>query len=229
MSKSKDKSELIKTIDFSALKKKEPVKHHVMLPNSIRCIIVGPSGCGKTQLLLTLLMKHTKWDKLYLVAPSVDDQHCYQVLKDFNERAKEIADNDVVEFITDIEESPAVEDLDGDINNMVVFDDVMLDKQKNPARIFSRGRHKHADVFYLTQRYSQIPKVIRDNCNLLCVFNGVDSHTLRNIWTTWCSDMDYNKFMNFFSHARSTPHGYITISIHDPRTRYRIGLDKIYG
>ncbi|KAL3836562.1 hypothetical protein ACJMK2_021986, partial [Sinanodonta woodiana] len=30
---------------------------------------------GKTQLLLTLLMKYTKWDKLYLVAPSVDDQH----------------------------------------------------------------------------------------------------------------------------------------------------------
>ena len=70
----------------------------------------------------------------------------------------------------------------------------MLDKQKNPSKIFSRGRHKHADVFYLTQ----IPKVIRDNCNLLCVFNGVDTHTLRNIWTIWCSDMDYNKFMNFF-------------------------------
>ena len=120
----------MEVIDFSALKKRQPVKHYVMLPNSIRCIIVGPSGSGKTQLLLTLLMKYTKQDKLYLVAPSVDDQHCYQVLKDYNENAKDIAGDDVIEFITDIDESPAVEDLDESINNMVVYDDVMLDKQK---------------------------------------------------------------------------------------------------
>ncbi|KAL3890573.1 hypothetical protein ACJMK2_002855, partial [Sinanodonta woodiana] len=86
-----------------------------------------------------------KWDKLYLVAPSVDDQR---------------------------------------VNNLVVYDDVMLDNQKNPARIFSRGRHKNIDVIYVTQRYTQIPKVIRDNCNILAVFNGVDTHTLRNIWQT---------------------------------------------
>ena len=61
--------------DFSALKKKQPTKHNRMLPNSIRCVIVGPSGSGKTQLLLSLLMKYTNWVKLYLVAPSVDDQH----------------------------------------------------------------------------------------------------------------------------------------------------------
>jgi len=92
----------MEVIDFSAVKKKPPAKHHPMLPDSIRGIIIGPSGCGKTQLLLSLIMKYTNWDKLYLIAPSVDDQHCYQVLKDFNETAKEIAGDDVVELITDI-------------------------------------------------------------------------------------------------------------------------------
>jgi hypothetical protein len=216
-------------IDFSATKTREPVKHHAALPNSIRAIIIGPSGSGKTQLLLNLIMRWMKWDKLYLIAPSVDDQKCYEVLKDFNENASEIAGEDVIEFITDIDEAPSVEDLDGSINNMVVYDDVMLDKQKNPARIFSRGRHKNTDVIYVTQRYTQIPKVIRDNCNVLCVFNGVDTHTLRNIWQTWCSDMDFNQFRNFFSHAQSAPHGFVTINLHDPRTRYRIGLDQIFG
>ena len=216
-------------IDYSATREPEPVKHHPLLPNSIRMIIIGPSGSGKTQLLIDMIMRHMKWDKLYLIAPSVDDQRCYQVLKDFNERILEITGENGIEFITDIDEAPSLDDLDREIRNLVVYDDVMLDKQKNPARIFSRGRHKNADVIYVTQRYTQIPKVIRDNCNLLCVFNGVDTHTLRNIWTTWCSDMDYNTFMNFFSHARSTPHGFVTINIHDPRTRYRIGLDRIFG
>ena len=61
-------------IDFSATKTREPVKHHAALPNSIRAIIIGPSGSGKTQLLFNLIMRWLKWDKLYLVAPFVDDQ-----------------------------------------------------------------------------------------------------------------------------------------------------------
>ena len=106
----------------------------------------------------------------------------------------------------------------------------MLDNKKNPARIFSRGRHKSTDVIYVTQRFTQIPKVIRDNCNILAVFSGVDTHTLRNLWQTWCAgDMDYNLFRNFFIHAQSIPHGFVTINLHDPRSRYRIGLHQIFG
>ena len=77
-------------------------KYEVVGKLAVRSVILGPSGSGKTQLLLSMLMKYTNWDKLYLVAPSVDDQHCYQVLKDFNETATENAGYDVVEFITDI-------------------------------------------------------------------------------------------------------------------------------
>ena len=67
-------------IDFSATKTREPVKHVAALPNYIRAIIIGPSGSGKTQLLLNLIMRWMKWEKFYLVAPSVDDQRCYEVL-----------------------------------------------------------------------------------------------------------------------------------------------------
>ena len=116
-------------IDFSATITRGPVKHHAALPNSIRAIIIEPSGSGKTQLLLNLIMRWMKWDKLYLIAPSVDDQRCYEVLKDFNENASEFKGESVIEFITDIDDAPSVEDLDGDIKNLVVYDDVMLDKQ----------------------------------------------------------------------------------------------------
>ena len=123
-------------IDFSATKAREPVKHHAALPNSIRAIIIGPSGSGKTQLLLNLIMRWMKWDRLFLIAPSVDDQRCYEVLKDFNENASEIKGENVIEFITDIDDAPSVEDLDGEINNLVVYDDLMLDKQKTQLGYF---------------------------------------------------------------------------------------------
>ncbi len=62
------------------------------------------------------------------------------------------------------------------------------------------------------------------------MFNGVDNYTLQNIYYAWCSgDMDMIKFKNFFSEAQSVPFGFITINLHDPRFRYRIGLDKIFG
>ena len=71
-------------INYSATLKPEPIKHHPVLPNSLRMIIIGPSGSGKTLLLIGMIMRWMKWDKLYLVAPSVDDQRCYQVLTYFN-------------------------------------------------------------------------------------------------------------------------------------------------
>ena len=120
----------MEVLDFSALKKKPQTKHHVMFPNSIRGIIIGPSGCGKTQLLLTLIMKYLKWDKLYLVAPSVANQHCYQVLKDYDENASEIAEEEVIKFIIDIEEPTSIENIDAGVNNLVVYNDVILDTQK---------------------------------------------------------------------------------------------------
>ena len=104
-------------IDFSATKRREPVKHHAALPISVRAIIIGPSGSGKTQLLLNLIKRFMNWDKLYLVAPSVDDQRCYQVLKDYNDNASEIKGENIIEFVTDIDDASSVEDLDGDINN----------------------------------------------------------------------------------------------------------------
>ena len=48
-------------------------------------------------------------------------------VKDFNENASEIKGENVIEFITDINDAPSIEDLDGSINNLVVYDDVMLD------------------------------------------------------------------------------------------------------
>ncbi len=68
-------------------------------------IIIGPSGSGKKQLFLNLIIRWLRWSKLYLIAPSVDDQHCYEVVKDFNEKAKSVNKDgdDIIVFITDID------------------------------------------------------------------------------------------------------------------------------
>jgi hypothetical protein len=51
------------------------------------------------------------------------------VLKDFSKEAKSEIHVDIIEFITDIEEAPIIDVIDGCINNLVAYDDVMLDNQ----------------------------------------------------------------------------------------------------
>ena len=52
----------------------------------------------------------------------------------------------------------------------------MLDEQTIHARIFCEGRYKSTDVSYVTQQYTQINKVIIYNCNILALFNGIDTY-----------------------------------------------------
>ena len=64
---------------------------------------------------------------------SADDQRCYDVIKEFNESAKEISydGDDIVEFITDIDEAPSVDYIDGSISNLVVYDALYTNTKSN--------------------------------------------------------------------------------------------------
>lgn len=203
--------------------------NHWLLPDPIRAILVGPSACGKSNLLLNLLLQPDwlNWDKAHLIC-TTSDQPIYDVLHECNEKSK--SDEPPVTFIPDVEETPDTEDLDSSIKNIVIFDDVMLENQKNAAKLFSKGRHKGADVIYLTQKYTQIPKVIRDNANFLILFNGIDRHGLRTIFQTWCGDININEFFDFFRKAAEDPYSFAVIDLTSATKngRYRKQFDEFY-
>ena len=53
----------------------------------------------------------------------------------------------------------------------VVFDDMLESNQKLIDPFFTRGRHKLCDVYYLSQRYFDLPKhTIRNNSNIIILF-----------------------------------------------------------
>jgi hypothetical protein len=88
------------------------------------------------------------------------------MLIDFNERRKHLLDehaNDVVEVITYINEAPSAYNLDVFINNRVVHNDVILDKESNSAVIFYGGRHTNTNVVILRSfihKYIQLSEII---------------------------------------------------------------------
>ena len=204
--------------------------HHDLLPNSIRCVICGPSGCGKTNLLLNLLMKYLKFNSLHIYSRSLN-QPKYEFLHDWATSMKAKAMKEIATFHSNSDDIIPVEKVNKDERCIMVFDDVMLEKQGPIEKYFCQGRHGGADCFYLCQSYFRIPKqAIRDNANIVILFKQ-DSKNLRAIHDTFISgDMEYKEFQRFFIDCVSEPFGFCIIDLtSEPYAgKYRSGFKSFY-
>lgn len=184
------------------------IKHSVLLPNSIRCIICGPSNCGKTNTMLSLLLHENglKFQNVYLYSKTAfQPKYCF--LKD------------VIAKIPDInlgifQDEKDVISPDEALNNSVfIFDDITCENQNNIRNYFSMGRHKGIDVFYLSQTYSKIPKqLIRDNVNLLIIFKQ-DDINLKHIYREHVnSDVSWEIFKSLATNIWKDPFASLIIN-----------------
>ena len=136
----------------------------------------------------------------------------------------------LVEFLA-MEDAPDPEDLPPPPPaSCVVFDDCMLEINKSAACLFSRGRHCGADVLYLTQKYTEVPKVLRDNVNMILLFDGVDGDAIQRVHKAWCSgDMSLDEFRRF-STAADEPFSFTVILLAERLFdgKYRQRFEKFY-
>ena len=192
--------------------------HHWLLPKQhIRALLIGPSGCGKTNMLLNIVLRWINWERLFVIGPTLE-QPIYDNLRDLSTAvaeaegcAGETAEAEpLVEFLA-VEDAPDPKDLPP--ASCVVFDDCMLEINKSAAGLFSLGRHRGADVLYLTQKYTEVPKVLRDNVNMILLFDGVDGDAIQRVHKAWCSgDMNLDEFRRF-STAADEPFSFTVISL----------------
>ena len=67
---------------------------------------------------------------------------------------------------------PDPRELNSKDKNLMIFDDLLLEKQNKCECYYIRGRHSNVDCFYLTQNYFRLPRqTIRENANLYVRFN----------------------------------------------------------
>ena len=100
------------------------------------------------------------------------------------EIAKDIRDkSDVVcNFYQSAEDVPDPRELSSEKKNLMVFDDLVLEKQNTCESYYVRGRHSNVDCFYLAQNYFKLPRrTFRENANFICLFSQ-DLKNLNNIF-----------------------------------------------
>ena len=77
----------------------------------------------------------------------------------------------VCNFYQSAEDVPDLRELSSEEKNLMVFDDLLLEKQTTCESYYVRGRHSNVDCFYLAQNYFKVPlQTIRENANFICLF-----------------------------------------------------------
>ena len=134
-------------------------------------------------------------------------------------------------FFESASDVPDPRELCSDNKNIMVFDDLLLEKQNKCEAYYTRGRHSNVDCFYLAQNYFKLPRqTIRENVNFICLFPQ-DLKNLNHIYSDHVSsDMTKDEFRNLCKSAWEKPHSFIVIDLTSKKEngKYRVGLDTFY-
>ena len=127
---------------------------------------------------------------------------------------------------------PDPRDLCTTSKNLMIFDDLMLEKQNKCEMYYIRGRHSNVDCFYLSQNYFKLPRqTIRENANFICLFPQ-DLKNINHIYSDHVgSDMTKDDFRKLCKETWDKPYGFVVIDRSDLQKyngKYRRGLDEFY-
>jgi len=136
------------------------------------------------------------------------------------------------QFFEKSEDVPDPGDLSLEKKNLMIFDDLQLEKQNKCETYYVRGRHSNADCFYLAQNYFKLPRqTIRENANFICLFPQ-DLKNINNIYHDHVGeqDMPLEEFRDLCKTAWKEPHGFLVIDSTSTvdNGKYRCGLDNFY-
>ena len=73
-------------------------------------------------------------------------------------------------FFETASDVPDPRELNSEGKNLMIFDDLLLEKQNKCESYYIRGRHSNVDCFYLSQYFKLPRQTIRENANFICLF-----------------------------------------------------------
>ena len=134
-------------------------------------------------------------------------------------------------FFETASDVPDPRDLNPEDKNLMIFDDLLLEKQNKCECYYIRGRHSNVDCFYLAQNYFELPRrTIRTNSNFICIFPQ-DTRDLNNIHFDHVGgEMTKEECRKFCNKCWEKLHGFAVI---DPTSKketgkYREGFDNFF-
>ena len=152
------------------------------------------------------------------------------LIEEWSKQIKDKSDIDC-HFFESAEDVPDPRELRSEDKNLMIFDDLLLEKQNTCEAYYIRGRHSNVDCFYLSQNYFKLPRqTIRENANFICLFPQ-DLKNLNHIYADHIGeDMPKEEFRKLCKTAWEKPHGFVVIDLTSKKHagKYRANLDCFY-
>ena len=151
---------------------------------------------------------------------------CYEISRGLTENEK--GDITVSAFNSNVNvPDPSV--LDSKKKNLIIFDDVLLEKQRIIESYYTKGRHNACQTIYISQSFFGIPKgTVRDNSNLLILFK-LNNRDVSNIHDQIVrDDMDLDTFRRLCKKVWNEKYKFLVINKDedDVNLKYTDGFDK---
>ena len=124
-----------------------------------------------------------------------------------------------------------VPDLNSEDKDLMIFDDLLLERQNKCECYYIRGRQSNVGCFYLLQNYFKLPRqTIRENANFICLFPQ-DLKNINHIYNDHVGeDITREEFRKFCRKCWEKPHGFAVIDLTSKKDagKYRGGFDNFF-
>jgi hypothetical protein len=162
--------------------------------------------------------------------------HIHVVFKTFEplyELLKEHCDG--VTFYDDINKLPDLEKIQKEKGEqqLVVFDDQINESKKlntKVAEYFIRGRKKNLTMFFISQSFFKIPKLIRQQMQYLLLLKMSSGKDLRLIVSDFALGLDIDQLQEIYKDATKIQFNFLKINIDegDPNKKFSLNFNDFY-
>jgi ABC-type dipeptide/oligopeptide/nickel transport system ATPase component len=195
--------------------------HRLKIP--MRLCIVAPSGSGKTNFLINLLNLFSQRDgtfnSIYIITRNKDEP-LYKWLESVSDR---------IIIKEGLENTPPLDKFDKEYNHLVVFDDLVLNKDLSKAeQYYIRARKLNVSVIFISQSYFKIPKVIRNNCSYMVLLKLSGHREVNIILSEFGLGVTKEQLLSIYGYATREKLQPLLIDMEaDPHERFRKGFTEI--
>ena len=195
--------------------------HKLKLP--FRMCVVAPSGSGKTNFVLNLISIFSRGRGSFASVDIITrnkDEPLYKWL---------VMKCDQINIKEGMEAIPPLDKMDKDVNHLVIFDDLVLAKdQSRIENYYIRARKLNCSVIYLSQSYYRIPKIIRSNCNYMCILKLSGNREVKMILSEFGLGVSKEELLRLYTEATAEKFQPLIIDMDEEAPkRFRKGLQTI--
>jgi hypothetical protein len=189
-------------------------------------LISGNSGSGKSQMLLSIIKAFS--DKSKNKKKQGTFFSCYIFVKSADEPIyrwlKTISPN--IHVLEDLSKLDIDKNFDKDLNHLLVFDDMVLEKNQKPmCDAYIRARKKNISCLYLTQDFHRVPTTIRRNCRYLFIMKLSGNRETCLVMREYGSGLSKKQLVGMYDYATRGFGCPLLIDLEAPiETKYRRGL-----